>query len=77
MFVLRQYTGFVLLVFVPLTGLFAVCMIGCLLAMAGKKLTRVVVALALRRGDRTVKLTTGTNANHIQPRVVVAARVEA
>jgi hypothetical protein len=77
MFALRQYTGFVLLVFVPLMGLFAVCTIGYLLAMAGKKLTRVVVALAFRKQQRAVGLTTSTNANRIQPRVVVAARVEA
>ena len=49
MFVLRQYTGFVLLMFVPLAALFASCTVGYLLAVAGKKLTRVLVALAFRK----------------------------
>jgi hypothetical protein len=72
MFVLRQYTGFVLLAFVPLTALFAACTIGYLVAIAGKKLTSTVVALALRKHEPHID-GTSTKVTDIQPRVIVAA----
>jgi len=77
MFVLRQYTGFVFLAFVPLTVLFASCTIGYLLVMAGKKLTRIVLSFVFRKYGRAVEPNTRTNAARIQPRVNVAARLEA
>jgi ABC-type proline/glycine betaine transport system permease subunit len=71
MFVLRQYTGFVLLAFVPLTALFAACTTGYLLAISGKKLTSMVVALALRKQEPIIDGTT-TKLTDIQPRVIAS-----
>jgi hypothetical protein len=71
MFVLRQYTGFVLLAFVPLTALFAACTAGYLLAISGKKLTSMVVALALRKQEPIIDGTT-TKRTDIQPRVIAS-----
>jgi hypothetical protein len=75
MFVLRQYTGFVLLMFVPLTALFASCTFAYLLVVAGKKLTSMVVGWALHRHEPVVDRTR-TKLTRIQPRVIVAAGLE-
>jgi hypothetical protein len=77
MFALRQYTGFVLLVFVPLIGLVAVCTIGYLLAVAGKRLTRMVIALTFRKRKQAVEPTTSTSLTLIQPRVTVVSEMKA
>ena len=75
MFVLRQYTGLVLLVFVPLTGLFACCTVGYLLVMTGKKLTRMIVRLAPHEQERFIE-PTSASLTRTQPRVIAAAGVE-
>ena len=76
MYLLREYTGFAMLVFFPLTVLFAACTAGYLLTLAARKLTRVIVNLALRKQPRCTE-SASTKLARIQPPVIVAARMEA